>query len=115
MLLPGVSAQPETPFPNVSFDAFSKFILATFNADILLETMLFLFFSLLENPELLNLHGRQKNWQLYGERSAIAIGWLKMFAYIFANELGNSPEILFPDKEYMENHWESDLARKFDA
>ncbi len=113
--LPGVSAQPPTLFPNVSFNAFSKVILSTFNADISLETVLFLLFSLLENPELLNLHGRQKNQQLYGEKSTIATGWLKIFAYIFVNELGNSPEILFPNKEYIENHWESDLARKFDT
>jgi len=66
-----------TPFPDISFQAFSQFILTTFNSEISLETVLLVFFSLVENPDLLNLHARQKHPSLQNENRIIASSWMK--------------------------------------
>jgi hypothetical protein len=62
-----------TPFPDIPFHAFSQFILTTFNPDISLGTVLLVLFSLVENPDLLNLHAHQKHPKLQNEKKIIAI------------------------------------------
>ena len=57
-----------TPFPNIPFQAFSQFILTTFNSEISLATVLLVFFSLLENPDLVHLHACQKHPKLPNEK-----------------------------------------------
>jgi len=59
--LPSVLAMPTTPFPGIPFKIFSTFIDNNFGPDISLATVLLIFLSLIENPELLNLHARQKH------------------------------------------------------
>ena len=59
--VPGVHAAitDQTPFPKISFQQFSNFINGNFSPNISLATVLLLLFSLIKNPELLNLHAQQ--------------------------------------------------------
>jgi hypothetical protein len=55
--IPTVSATSNTsPFPDIPFSTFSSFIQSNFNNNISLSSTLVILFSLLENPDLLNLH-----------------------------------------------------------
>src|ERR1700679_1134017 len=72
-----MASQTTTPFPEIKFRVFSDFISSTFNYNISLATVLVVFFSLIENPELLNLHARQKNSQLSSENSKISSAWIR--------------------------------------
>jgi hypothetical protein len=73
-----VHASPEPgTFPNVPFNVFNDFISKNFNSNISLSTVLLIFFSLIENTDILNLHARQKIKVLSGEKSTQATGWLK--------------------------------------
>ena len=59
--IPIVSATSNTsPFPDISFSTFSSFIQSNFNNNISLSSTLVILFSLLENPDLLNLHFQRK-------------------------------------------------------
>jgi hypothetical protein len=56
-LCPGANtAQKETPFPDITFQAFNKFIEQNFSSKITLSTVLMLLFTITENTDLLNLH-----------------------------------------------------------
>ncbi len=78
-LLPGVHATTtdHTPFPNITFQHFSYFVLGHFSPHISLATVLLLLFSLTENPELLNLHARQAHPAYHNEKKIQASSWLK--------------------------------------
>ena len=77
-LLPLVTASPDTiPFPNVSFDLFSQFIMNNFSSTISLASVLYMVFSLTENPELLALHARQQKGRFEGENSVAVTAWIK--------------------------------------
>lgn len=81
LLSPAVYASPEPgAFPDIPFIVFSDYISKNFNSDITLSTVFLIFFSLIENPDLLNLHARQKIKVLEIERPTQATGWLKCFA-----------------------------------
>lgn len=56
------AAAAATPmdFPDLSFTLFNDFISKNFGSDISLATVLTILFSLLENPDLINLHARQQ-------------------------------------------------------
>jgi len=78
LLSPAVYASPEPgAFPDISFKMFNNYISKNFHRDISLSTVLMIFFSLIENPDLLNLHARQKIKVLDGEKNIQATGWLK--------------------------------------
>jgi hypothetical protein len=115
--LPCVTAsQPTTPFPEIKFSVFSNFISSTFNPNISLATVLMVFFSLIENPELLNLHARQKNPQLSSEKSLISSAWM----HALCRQLkGHLPDDgfgrLFKRKEFTSETWVDDLSRKLDG
>ena len=70
----------EDPFPNITFKVFSQFISQHFSSKISLSAVLVLLFSLIENPELLNLHARQQYVQCEGEKCIMASGWIKGLA-----------------------------------
>jgi hypothetical protein len=114
--MPCVTAsQPTTPFPNIKFSVFSEFISSTFNSNISLATVLMVFFSLIENPELLNLHARQKNPQLSGENSMISSAWMRALCrQLKVNLPDNSFGRLFKKNEFSSENWEYDLSRKLD-
>jgi hypothetical protein len=61
------AAQKETPFPDITFKAFNKFIEQNFSSKITLATVLMLLFTVIENTNLLNLHQRQQNPQILDE------------------------------------------------
>ena len=68
------------PFPNPTFQAFSDFILSNFHSQISLTTTLLILFSLVNNPELLNLHARQTHPVFPDENLTRASGWMKTLA-----------------------------------
>jgi CxC5 like cysteine cluster associated with KDZ transposases len=115
--LPCVTAsQATTPFPEIKFSIFSNFISSTFNPNISLATVLVVFFSLIENPELLNLHARQKNPQLSSENSIISSAWMHALCRQLKDHLPNDGFVrLFKKNEFTPVTWEDDLARKLDG
>jgi hypothetical protein len=115
--LPGVTAsQPTTPFPEINFSVFSNFIASTFNPNISLATVLMVFFTLIENPELLNLHARQKNPQLSSEKSIISSAWMHALCRQLKDHLPDDGFVrLFKKKEFTSENWEDILSRKLDG
>jgi hypothetical protein len=115
--LPCVTAsQPTTPFPEIKFSVFSNFISSTFNPNISLATVLMVFFSLIENPELLNLHARQKNPQLSSEKSIISSAWMHALCRQLKVHLPDDGFVrLFKKNEFTSENWEDDLSRKLDG
>jgi len=97
--IPTVNAA-QRDFPNISFSAFNLFISSTFHADISLETVLFLLFSLTENTDLLNLHSRQQQ-QLYPSEKIIKYtGWMSALVNTILNHLDEeTTSLLFLSSE----------------
>lgn len=87
--LPTVSAQTTSskPFPNPTFQDFSNFILSNFHSQISLTTTLLILFSLVNNPELLNLHACQTHPVFHDEHVTRASGWMKTLARGLGNRL----------------------------
>jgi hypothetical protein len=76
--IPGVQAAPACdPFPNLPFEVFSKFIQQNFGHEISLAAVLTMLFTLLSNPDVLNLHARQQHPQLQGEKRESLSSWMK--------------------------------------
>jgi hypothetical protein len=71
------------PFPNIPFSEFSTFIQDNFSGDISLPTVLVLLFTLVENPDFLNLHGRQQHRKLQGEWGRPLTSWIKILSRLF--------------------------------
>jgi hypothetical protein len=71
------------PFPDIAFNEFSAFIQDNFSDDITLSTVLVLLFSLVENPDLLNLHGRQQRNKLQGDTGRQVTSWIKILSRLF--------------------------------
>ena len=84
------------PFPDILFTDFSDFIEHNFAPDITLSTVLVLLYSLLDNPELLNLHGCQQYSKVDGEHAVITTTWMAMFSrLLLGNKLRSSRYQLF--------------------
>ena len=89
--LPLVAASPDTiPFPNISFDLFSRFIKDNFSSTISLASVLYMVFSLTENPELLALHARQQKGRFEGENSVVITAWIKCLSRTILERLDNN-------------------------
>ncbi|PPQ92906.1 LOW QUALITY PROTEIN: hypothetical protein CVT25_009044 [Psilocybe cyanescens] len=87
--LPTVTvASEEQLFPNITFKLFSEFVSQNFSSQVSLTTVLVVLFSLTENSDLLNLHGRQKNPYILGEKKSIASSWIKSLARALNEHLG---------------------------
>ena len=71
-----VSSSENQPFPDITFNVFSDFISQHFSSRVSLATVLLVLFSLTENPDLLNLHSRQKTSLLQGENKQSTSGWI---------------------------------------
>ena len=115
--LPCVAAsQPTTPFPEIKFSVFSNFISSTFSSNISLATVLMVFFTLIENPELLNLHARQKNPQLSSENSKISSAWMGALCRQLKDHVPDGGFArLFKKNQFTSETWEDDLSRKLDG
>ena len=71
------------PFPDIVFNKFSAFIQDNFSDDITHSTVLVFLFSLVENPDLLNLHGRQQHNKLQGDTGRQVTSWIKILSCLF--------------------------------
>ena len=111
-----MASQTTTPFPEIKFRVFSDFISSTFNSNISLATVLVVFFSLIENPEILNLHARQKNPQLSSEYSIVSSAWMHALCRQLMDHLPHDGFVrLFKKNEFSLKTWEDDLSRKLDG
>ena len=105
LLSPAVYASPEPgTFPNVPFNVFNDFISKNFNNNISLSAVLLIFFTLIENTDLLNLHARQKIKVLPGEKSTQATGWINCLSRALYDRMSrqNTEEMLFTSSELLQ-------------
>ena len=94
------AAPPQHPFPNIPFGTFSDAIQANFGSNISLATVLAILFTLIENPDLLNLHFRQQHPEYSGENKTQVSGWIIALINSLATQLGNKrTETLFSRRE----------------
>ncbi|KAH6917723.1 hypothetical protein BKA70DRAFT_1215909 [Coprinopsis sp. MPI-PUGE-AT-0042] len=87
--LPLVTAQPTSPFPDITFHAFYKFIRQNYDSKISLSSVLLILFTILENPQLLNLHFRRSAQQMPGETSS----------HLWIDHLGRLLDLRFKSNE----------------
>jgi len=100
------AASPEHSFPNIPFRLFSDTVQSNFGTDVSLATVLAILFTLVENPDLLNLHFRQQNPQYSGENKIQVSGWIIALISSLITQIGDKrTETLFSERE---------LARKPD-
>ena len=98
--LPSVVAKSDMqPFPDITFKVFSDFVTQNFSSQVSLATVLLVLFSLTENSALLNLHSRQKNPQVQGERKEMFSGWIKTLARALEDCLGSGAKTLLKHRE----------------
>ena len=119
IFLPGVTAlSDKAVFPDLPFKVFSKFIRENFAAEITLSQVLLVLFTLTENPDLLNLHARQKNPKYEGETRSSLSGWIKCLARRLEEKLGQEKDKLFYNKNIgtmSEDETIKGISRKIDA
>ncbi|KAH6866138.1 hypothetical protein BKA70DRAFT_1134626, partial [Coprinopsis sp. MPI-PUGE-AT-0042] len=87
--LPLVTAQPTSPFPDITFRAFYKFIRQNYDSKISLSSVLLILFTILEIPQLLNLHFRRSARQMPGETSS----------HLWIDRLGRLLDLRFKSNE----------------
>ena len=114
--LPHAAAMPEhSPFPDITFKAFSGFITTNFSSKISLATVLLLLFTMTENPELLSLHARQQNREISGEKNTTLSAWIKSLSRSLVDRIGEkSTKTLFKSGEIRNNDVDM-VATKLDA
>jgi hypothetical protein len=115
-----VSALPDQdPFPNITFKLFSQFITEEFSSKISLGTVLIVLFSLVENPELLNLHARQQHPTYPGEKKFTSTGWIKAMARAMEKRLGHDASKLFHrderNEDLTDDTFTTGIGHKLDA
>ena len=94
------AATPLRPFPNIPFSSFSNTIESTFASNISLATVLAILFTLIENPDLLNLHFRQQKRLYAGENKVQISGWMIALVNALTSQLGSKrTETLFSGDE----------------
>ncbi|KIJ94931.1 hypothetical protein K443DRAFT_109640, partial [Laccaria amethystina LaAM-08-1] len=93
---PTVAASSEQQsFPDITFKVFNDFVSQHFSSRVSLATVLLGLFSLTENPDLHNLHSRQKTSLLHGENKQSTSGWIKALACALTEQLGRDTKTLF--------------------
>jgi len=93
-------ATPQHSCPNIPFNTFSDTIQSNFGSNVSLATVLAVLFTLIENPDLLNLHFRQQNPKYSGENKIQVSGWIIALINALAIQLGNKrTETLFSENE----------------
>ncbi len=91
-------------FPDILFSEFSNFITENFDSTISLSTVLCLLFSLTDNPELLNLHARQKHKKSSNQKLSVTNGWIKALARGIETKLDEKTMALIPDSKSHNEH-----------
>ncbi len=81
------TAVQHDPFPDITFATLADFVTTNFSSDISLSSVLIVMFSLLENPDLLNLHARQQIAKVDGENAQKISGWMKCLVRALNNRL----------------------------
>jgi len=92
----------ESPFPDISFKDFNKFVNSNFSPQVSLTTVLLVLFTMTENSDLLNLHARQKNPQCIGELKQSSSGWIRALARSLIDRLEENINNLFIESEWLE-------------
>ena len=92
----------ESPFPDISFKDFNKFVNSNFSPQVSLTTVLLVLFTMTENSDLLNLHARQKNPQCIGELKQSSSGWIRALARSLIDRLEENTNNLFIESEWLE-------------
>ena len=88
------------PFPNIPFSTFSDTIQSVFGSKISLATVLTVTFTLLENPDLLNLHFCQQQHICHDENKVQISGWVTALGNALVKQLGNKrTQTLFSETE----------------
>ena len=87
----------ERPFPDISFKDFNKFVTNNFSSQVSLATVLLVLFTMMDNPDLLNLHARQKSPQCAGEIKQSSSGWIRALARSLNDRLQDKTSSLFTD------------------
>ncbi|KAF6748077.1 hypothetical protein DFP72DRAFT_820876 [Ephemerocybe angulata] len=112
LISPASAAAPPTLlFPDVTFKVFSDCIKENFASDVSLSTVLVLLYSLTENPEFLNLHGRQQQAKVAGERARAVTTWMAMFSRLLLGvRLRSARETLFKPTDGVILHSQEDYT-----
>lgn len=115
---PAAASGPDkSPFCDIPFEQFSEFIGTNFNSNISLSTVLLLLFSMTENPDLLNLHAKQKH-PISGETKSTLNGWIIALATAVHAKLDSKVMQLFQQDikaHYPETNIIKDIATKLDG
>ena len=94
------AASPQYSFPNIPFSLFSDTVQSNFGTDVSLTTVLAILFTLIENPDLLNLHFRQQNPEYSGENKIKVSGWIIALVSSLVTQIGDKrTETLFSERE----------------
>ena len=94
------AASPQHPFPNIPFSLFSDTVQSNFGTDVSLATVLTILSTLVENPDLLNLHFRQQNPNYSGENEIQVSGWIIALISSLITQIGDKrTETLFSKRE----------------
>lgn len=105
LIIPVTAVGPtHDSFPNILFSEFSNFITNNFSSKITLSTVLCLLFSLTDNPELLNLHARQKHKRSSSQKLSVTNGWIKALARGIETKLDNKAVHLIPNNQVKNSH-----------
>ncbi|KAH6873784.1 hypothetical protein BKA70DRAFT_1240949 [Coprinopsis sp. MPI-PUGE-AT-0042] len=97
-VLPLALGHPTTsPYPDIPFSTFSAFILSTFDPKISLASVMIILSSVLENPELLNLHFR-RILPLVGQEQG-STAWMEHFASQLAKRFPAKTPLLLRHSE----------------
>ena len=101
-----VYASESGTLPNVTFNVFNDLISKYFHKSIPLTTVLLIYFTLIENSDLLNLHARQKIKVLSGEKNTQTTGWMKCLSRALYKRLSDqntdAEEMLFTSSELLQ-------------
>jgi hypothetical protein len=94
------AASPQHSFPNIPFHLFSDSVQSKFGTDVSLATVLAILFTLVENPDLLNLHFRQQNPKYSGENKIQVSGWIIALVSSLVTRIGDKrTQTLFSERE----------------
>jgi hypothetical protein len=94
------AASPQQSFSNIPFNLFSDTVQSNFGTDVSLATVLTILFTLVENPDLLNLHFRQQNPNYSGENKIQVSGWIIALVSSLITQIGDKrTETQFSERE----------------
>lgn len=114
--IPTVAAAPEqSPFPDITFKAFSAFVNSNFSSKVSLATVLLVLFTMTDNPDLLSLYACQQHPLCPGEKNTRLSAWIKTLAHGLCDRLGEQDvKCLFKKHERSMEDKVPALAEKLD-